>query len=435
MNLAKYVRGSCNRLDPTGEYLRQMAERFTAAMRAGLAGHPSSLKMLPSYIAPPRGDERGEAVAVDFGGTNVRILKVRLADGGVTCDPPRSFSLKAPNGSYDYTREESSAEELFDFIADNVAEVAADCEAEIPLGHTFSFPCRQEGVNRAVLIQWTKEIRTGGVEGRDITPLLAEALERRGVRHVRPRAVINDTVGTLLAAAYQFRNADLGSICGTGHNTCYLEPRHPLTSAPMIVNMESGNFDGVALAPYDEEVNERSDRPGAQLLEKMVSGAYLGEVVLAVLREMAAERLLPAKDGGWDRGTLTGVHLSRIIEDGPECRDTQTIAKTQLGLSGLADDQLQAIRRVVVSVAGRSARLVGATFGGILRYLDPDGEQPHMVAIDGSLYAHMPGYDAGIRAGLKAVLDKAAGNVTTRLVKDGSGIGAAIAAIVADAQK
>jgi hexokinase len=158
-------------------------------------------------------------------------------------------------------------------------------------------------------------------------------------------------------------------------------------------------------------------------------------VVLAVLRDMAAEMLLPAKDGGWDRGTLTGVHLSRILEDGPECRDTQTIAKTQLGLSGLADDQLQAIRRVVVSVAGRSAGLVGATFGGILRYLDPGGEQPHMVAIDGSLYAHMPGYDAGIRAGLKAVLDKAAGNVTTRLVKDGSGIGAAIAAIVADSRK
>jgi hexokinase len=434
MNAADFTREHCGRLDPTDEYLRRIAERFAAAMREGLAGKPSPLRMLPSYITAPSGDEHGQAVAVDFGGTNVRILKVCLAGGRVTCSTPRSFSLKAPDGSYDYTREESSAEELFDFIADHVAQAAADSTVELPLGHTFSFPCRQEGVNRAVLIQWTKEIRTGGVEGRDITPLLAEALERRDVRHVHPRAVINDTVGTLLAAAYQYRDVDLGSICGTGHNTCYLEPHHPLTGGPMIVNLESGGFDGVEPTSFDREVNERSDRPGAQLLEKMVSGAYLGEVVLAALRAMAAERLLPSDGREWGRGTLTGVQLSRILADGPGCPDTKAVAESRLALSGLREDQLDAIRKLVASVAGRSARLVGATYGGILRHLDPGMERNHLVAIDGSLYAHMPGYDAGIRAGLIAVLGRGAGHVTMRLVKDGSGIGAAIAALLADAR-
>jgi hexokinase len=46
----------------------------------------------------------------------------------------------------------------------------------------------------------------------------------------------------------------------------------------------------------------------------------------------------------------------------------------------------------------------------------------------------MPLYDAGIRAGLEAVLGPGAGRVTTSLIKDGSGIGAAIAALVADEQ-
>ena len=255
-----------------------------------------------------------------------------------------------------------------------------------------------------MLIQWTKEIRTSGVEGKDVTPLLAEALERQGVRHVRPRAVINDTVGTLLAAAYKLRDVDLGSICGTGHNTCYLEPNHPLTGKPMIVNMESGNFDGVPLTPFDRAVNEASEYPGAQLLEKMVSGAYLGEVVLAALRTMAAERLLPAGRGSWDRGALTGVHLTQVLEDGADCAKTKIVALTQLGLAGLTGEQLCAIRKLVESVTGRSARLVGASFAGVLRYLDPGLEREHVVAIDGSLYAHMPGYDAGIRAALEAVL-------------------------------
>jgi hexokinase len=434
MVLSKFVEETCGQLDLTSEALQQVAARFEVAMRAGLAGRQSSLQMLPSFIARPTGAERGEAIAIDFGGTNIRVMKVSLTNSQAQCGQPIKFALKDPGGAYDYTRKETQAEELFDFIARHVVEVLAGDRSTLPLGHTFSFPCRQEGINRAVLIQWTKEIRTSGVEGRDVTPLLAAALERQGVRNVRPRAVINDTVGTLLAAAYQLRGVEVGSICGTGHNTCYLEPRHPLTGNPMIVNMEAGSFDGVTLTPFDRAVNEASVRPGGQLLEKMVSGAYLGEVVLAVLRTMVAQRLLPAGNRSWDRGTLTGVHLSQVLEDGADCGKTKSVAQTELGLTGLTDEQLSALRKLVESVTGRSARLVGATFAGILRYLDPGLEREHVVAIDGSLYAHMPRYPDGIHAGLEVVLGPGAGRVTTSLIKDGSCVGAAIAALVADAR-
>jgi hexokinase len=434
MILSEFVKETCGRIDPTPEALRQVAARFEAAMREGLAGRPSSLRMLPSYINRPSGGERGEAVAIDFGGTNVRILKVGLTGGGVECGKQSKFNLKDPGGAYDYTREQTRAEDLFNFIARHVAELLAGDRSTLPLGHTFSFPCRQEGINRAILIQWTKEIRTSGVEGWDVTPLLEAALARQGVRNVRPRAVINDTVGTLLAAAYQFRGVEIGSICGTGHNTCYLEPRHPLTGEPMIVNMESGNFDEIHLTPYDNEVNQASIHPGAQMLEKQVSGAYLGEVVLAVLRRMAAAGLFPAGNRNWDRGTLTGIHMTRILEDGADCGNTKTVAQDQMGLAGLTDEQLIALRNIVGSVAGRSARLVGATFAAILRTLDPELSQEHVVAIDGSLYAHMPGYDAGIHSALEAVLGSGAGLVATRLIKDGSGIGAAIAALVVESR-
>jgi hexokinase len=434
MVLSEFVEEACNQIDLSVEALKQVAASFETTMRDGLAGRPSSLRMLPSYIARPTGGERGEAIAIDFGGTNVRILKVRLADGQAQFSKSSNFTLKDPDGAYDYTREETQAEELFDFIARHVVDVLAGDRSTLPLGYTFSFPCRQEGINRAVLIQWTKEIRTSGVEGRDVTPLLAAALERQGVRNVRPRAVINDTVGTLLAAAYKLRGVEVGSICGTGHNTCYLEPRHPLTGKPMIVNMEAGSFDGVTLTPFDRAVNDASVRPGGQLLEKMVSGVYLGEVVLAVLRTMVAERLLPAGNRSWDRGTLTGVHLSQVLEDGADCGGTKSVAQTELGLTGLTEGQLSALRKLVESVTGRSARLVGATYAGILRYLDPGLSREHVVAIDGSLYAHMPRYTDGIRAGLEAVLGPGESRVTTSLIKDGSGIGAAIAAVIADAQ-
>jgi hexokinase len=434
MILAEFVKETCGELNLSNAVLQKVAVEFETAMRDGLEGKPSSLRMLPSFISRPTGRERGEAIAIDFGGTNVRVLKVRLEDGKSRCEKVTTFSLKDPGGAYDYTGEQIRAEELFDFIVRHVAEVAGGGGAALPLGHTFSFPCRQEGINRAVLIQWTKEIRTSGVEGRDVTPLLEEALARQGVRNVRPRAILNDTVGTLLAAAYTLRDAEIGSICGTGHNTCYLEPRHPLTGKPMIVNTEAGNFDKVALTRFDREVNEASARPGAMLLEKQVSGAYLGEVVLAVLRAMTAERLLPAPTQDWSRGILTGVHLAQILQDGSGYEHSKQASETLLGLSGLAAEQLRALQMLVESVVARSARLVGATYGAILRYLDPDLGRNHVVAVDGSLYAHMPGYEAGIRAGLEGVLGEGARSVDTCWIRDGSGIGAAIAATVADTQ-
>jgi hexokinase len=52
----------------------------------------------------------------------------------------------------------------------------------LPLGFTFSFPCRQEGLSKGILTQWTKGFKCEGVEGRDVVELLDEAIKRRKVR-------------------------------------------------------------------------------------------------------------------------------------------------------------------------------------------------------------------------------------------------------------
>lgn len=42
----------------------------------------SSLRMLPSYIGLPTGKETGEYLALDFGGTNLRVVLIRLDGEG-----------------------------------------------------------------------------------------------------------------------------------------------------------------------------------------------------------------------------------------------------------------------------------------------------------------------------------------------------------------
>jgi hexokinase len=50
----------------------------------------------------------------------------------------------------------------------------------LPLGFTFSFPCKQEGLTHAKLVTWTKGFKASGVEGKDVVGMLREACHRRG---------------------------------------------------------------------------------------------------------------------------------------------------------------------------------------------------------------------------------------------------------------
>lgn len=430
MDAKQYAAGIAAEFDLGSDELSSIADRFRKAMEDGLAGRPSPLKMLPSYIGEPSGKEKGTTLAVDFGGTNVRAIAVSLdGSGGATMDRIVKFPLKAADGSYDHVSPEATAAELFDCIAEKIAEIAPP-GGHFALGHTFSFPCEQRGINSAFLIHWTKEIRTRGVEGQDVTSLLEAALARKGVKAAVPAAVINDTVGTLLAAGYSERNVDIASICGTGHNSCYLEPRHPLTGKPMVVNLESGNFDGAPRTGIDEELDAASEMPGKQRLEKMASGYYLGEIVRRILRRASRDGALPSCPKLEERHVVRGMDIDSMLLDGPDLPATAAFASGRLGLRGLDGDRLGIIKAASEAVARRSSRMVAATFAGIVRYLDPALSRPHTIAIDGSLYEKMPGYPDEIARVLAALLGADA-TVKTILSKDGSGIGAAIAAAVA----
>lgn len=77
-------------------------------------------------------------------------------------------------------------------------------DRKLPVGFTFSFPCKQEGLDhvnipnqldnnlpntftlyvcdlQGTLITWTKGFTASGVVGQDIVKMLREAIERRGV--------------------------------------------------------------------------------------------------------------------------------------------------------------------------------------------------------------------------------------------------------------
>ena len=419
----------CREFTVDGEELHTIAADFRYDLKQGLKDPElSSLRMLKSYVGLPTGEEKGEYLALDFGGTNVRVLRIRLDGHGKFEVLKKVAKPLRVEGIYDYVGEGSTAEQMFDFIAELVDEaIDGDHTKKYLRGQTFSFPSEQTNLYDAKLIIWTKEVATAGVEGKVVNDLLKEALHRQGIDNVEPTAVINDTVAVLLAAAYKQPDTYIGSIYATGHNTCYLEPFADKAERPMILNLESGGFMKLVPNRFDVAFDEHSEKPGEQRLEKMVSGRYMGELFGMALAELLGEK---GKAYGF-----TSIDMSNIVLD--ESPDKAEVQKIVAGKTGhkLDTADCELVRDLVSKIIVRSARLVTASYVGILWQLDGQSKskQQH-IAIDGSVDEKMPLAKENIMRALSELLGEDAAHVDTVLENGGSGLGAAIAAAMSQQQ-
>ncbi len=240
--------------------------------------HPSAdIKMFPTYVrAIPDGTECGEILALDLGGTNFRVLLIHLEKGEVKV---QSKVFLIPNSIMTGT-----GTQLFDHIAKCLAEfiraerLDTSGEKTYPLGFTFSFPCKQNGLASATLVTWTKGFDCSDVVGKDVVELLQNAIDKRRDIHIKVLSLVNDTVGTLMACAYTDQNTKIGLILGTGSNACYMEKLDAVKTwdgdhndpKQVIINMEWGAFgDNGCLnflrTEYDDEVDKTSLNPGKQM--------------------------------------------------------------------------------------------------------------------------------------------------------------------------
>uniref|UniRef100_V5H3C6 Phosphotransferase n=1 Tax=Ixodes ricinus TaxID=34613 RepID=V5H3C6_IXORI len=166
----------------------------------------AEVKMFMTYVRDvPNGTETGTFLALDLGGTNFRVLLIDI-DGD-------RFSMK--NEIYAIPQEImlGTGEQLFDHIADCLAKFMDKYKVKsktLPLGFTFSFPCRQEGLTSARLVTWTKGFKCSGVENQDVVQLLRAAIAKRADIDIDVMAVVNDTTGTLMSCAHKNKQCRLG---------------------------------------------------------------------------------------------------------------------------------------------------------------------------------------------------------------------------------
>ncbi len=414
---------------------REIIVHFHDEMRRGLAGEASSLKMLPAFVPRPRGTERGSFLALDLGGTNIRVLAASLdGNGRATPGPVSRFAIPRELTT-------GAGDALFDFLAASVGAFFHDHRLDAcrpyDLAFAFSFPFLPLAVAAGRLLSWTKGFAAAGVEGQEVAALLRNALRRRGMENLRVAALVNDTVGTLAAGSYADPACDMGVILGTGTNACYPERAGRLVKYPAaapedetIVNIEWGNFDRLPANDYDRELDLASANPGRQRLEKMVSGMYLGELGRRIVLAMTARGLLfrgAAPPACLEPYAWTAEHMALASGDAGDF--------SGLGLTGAATADKRIVGEICRLVARRAARLAGTAIAAVVTWLDPALDMAHTVAIDGALFAKYPGFPEQMRTLLGELYGDRAPRIAFTPARDGSGIGAAIVAAVAAASR
>jgi hexokinase len=412
--------------------IREIIGHFHREMERGLAGEQSSLKMIPTFAGRPTGTEKGDFLALDLGGTNLRALEVALdGNGHASLKAAERFvippALMGGNGKM-----------LFDFVADCVKTLFRNhnngVRRSYDLAFTFSFPVEQLSIASGKLISWTKGFTAAGVEGNDVAELLSEALERKGMGFIHVAALTNDTVGTLAAGSYADSACDMGVILGTGTNACYPEksvrirkrPELAASRGEMIVNIEWGNFDKGKANRYDQILDGASPRPGKQQLEKMVSGLYIGELARLVIVEMMARGFLLK---GADPSAFAAKYSLSAEQMAIAARGDDFLPA--FGLNNASALDRKSVSEICRIVSMRSARLAGAAIAAVVSWMDVALESRHAVAIDGSLFEKYPEFQDTLRALLHELLGERAAQIAFVPVRDGSGVGAAIIAAVA----
>eukprot|EP00392_Amoebophrya_sp_AT5.2_P001575 g1577.t1 len=316
-------------------------------MREGLEDRTSTsqLKMLPTFIERfPTGNEKTDCLAVDLGGTNLRVMYIRL-DLGSALPGAASNATGAGDESRKKCYEvlgvrkckiphfamKGTHKDLFGLIADEIKAFLAELRAkdpniagrQLPLGFTFSFPLRQEALGRGILTNWAKGFETTGCLGSDVCALLEDELNERKLP-VTVKALINDTAGALMSQTLvDCGTTSVGVIIGTGTNCAYLERRDAISklgiststsssqsstrSIPlMCINCECGNFtcEDLRRTAMDEDLDRSSSNPGVQHIEKMIAGHYLGEIVQRTCARLEKEGVAFAAGRSGARGQV-----------------------------------------------------------------------------------------------------------------------------------
>ncbi|KAF7340276.1 Phosphotransferase [Mycena venus] len=458
----------------TPQRMRMIVEAFKDTLELGLTKPEQIVPMIPTYVFGwPTAQETGDILAVDLGGTNLRVCLVTLQGEG-------KFEITQTKYRLTEEQKQEDGQKLFDFCAEclktfvdtNLADENSGLRLKegekLPLGFTFSYPCSQERIDHGELIRWTKGFGAANTEGHDVAAMFRKSLEKYELP-VALTALINDTTGTLIASHYVNPKTKIAVIFGTGCNAAYMER---VGDIPKIKNLgiddeaEMGiNCEWVrslrfvrARAPTEDEVRPDRGRDIEQAGRTGVRGGSRSPAPFPPTHPVARNSS-PAATSARSFASSSASSSTRASSSSgktptssrrPYVFDTAFLSLME---SDPTDELLMGIgifthffavettlaerqffRALAKLIGRRAARLSAcgiAAIVGKMGYL----EEGCAVGADGSLYNKYPGFADRVHEGLVDIFGEKGRNIVTHHAEDGSGVGSAIIAAMTKIRK
>ena len=405
--------------------ISELVDGFIKEMEGGLTGKESSLLMLPTYIEA-EGDivANQPVVAIDAGGTNLRIAKVYFDDAMKLITENIQYS-KMPA-----VETELSKKEFFDTMAGYMVDFK---NVSDKIGFCFSYAAEILPSKDGKLIEWSKEVKAPEVIGEMVGEQLLAAMGTPEKQLV----LMNDTVSTLLAgkAATAGKKYDtyIGFILGTGTNASYIEENKNITkttglnlSGSQIINIESGNFGDVVSADIDIAFNNSTKDPGRYSFEKMFAGGYFGGLCTTALKIAAREGLFSNAKTIESLAELTTEEVNKFV-GGIE------LDENVLNLALATDEDKATAAGIINGLIERAAKLVTANLAAVILKTGKAKTEakPVLMTIEGTTFYKLHNFQKMFEANMQEFLSGENQRYYEIVeVENSSLLGAAIAAIV-----
>lgn len=353
-----------------------LMDEFIDDLEQGLCGNIKSLLAIPTYMEVKDSFPVNKSIIVmDAGGTNFRIALVTFDNGR----RPIIEELK----KYPMPGSEGTISKTF-FLNTIIHYMQPYLEKSDEVGFCFSFPTEILPNLDGRLLGFNKEIRVSGSEGMIVGEAL-NAILRARKESEKHFVLLNDTVATLfsgIADGHEKKYSGyIGLILGTGTNTCYIESCSNITkikspAKKMTINLESGGWNGVKQCALDKILDDATDNPGDHIFEKMVSGAYLGDLILLAVQKAANQGCFSESF----KACISELkHLSMETINAFCSYSYEEFALSNAVKGSRAD--WQALLILIDSLLSRAAKLVAINICSIIKKTGTKSEKEHPVCV------------------------------------------------------
>ncbi|KAK6460185.1 hexokinase I [Scheffersomyces coipomensis] len=188
----------------------------------------SKITMLPNYNINPSGNEFGQFLVIDLGGSTLRIAIIKIDKPTDHDEADRSKRIHILNEKSWIIENNFKTidNNFFKFIASKIAEIIKDDEEFsnchiIKTGISWSFPLKTTNYNNGKIVHVSKGYTISDeIYNKDLKTILESVLKSEFNLLIDVKIILNDSLAVYAAGSFMDKFMKLALVLGTGTNMC-----------------------------------------------------------------------------------------------------------------------------------------------------------------------------------------------------------------------